>query len=195
MRNVVKDYLRRQSIHGKYKVSSYNFAEEVYENQGMEDAYSVEHTIKDKRGHRCNIMNEQLYNAIHCLSDKQKEILILEFWYDVRQTDIAKQFNVSERTIYNWKQKAFKRIQKFYDGEQRMGNKLLDYNTMYAAVHGDRSAQAELLEHYDSYINSLSTMTTEEDRQGNIVYYIDEDLKAEIQLGLLEALPKCRAMQ
>ena len=76
----------------------------------------------------------------------------------------------------------------------RVKNKKLDYHMMYAAVHGDRSAQIELLEHYDSYINSLSTMTTE-DRHGNIVYYIDEDLKAEIQLGLLEALPKCRVMQ
>ena len=50
-----------------------------------------------------------------------------------------------------------------------MDEKKLDYETAYRAVHGDHDAQMRR--------------------------YIDEDLKAAIQAGYLEALPKCRVMQ
>ena len=61
-----------------------------------------------------------------------------------------------------------------------MDEKKLDYETAYRAVHGDHDAQMKVLAYYDSYINALSTV---------------EEVKAAIQAGYLEALPKCRVMQ
>ena len=75
-----------------------------------------------------------------------------------------------------------------------MDEKKLDYETAYRAVHGDHDAQMKVLAYYDSYINALSTVE-EVDGDGNMRRYIDEDLKAAIQAGYLEALPKCRVMQ
>lgn len=75
-----------------------------------------------------------------------------------------------------------------------MSTKELDYETAYRAVHGDKEAQLEVLEYYDSYINALASVE-EVTPDGHMRNYIDEDLKATIRLGYLEALPKCRVMQ
>nr|DAH06870.1 MAG TPA: helix-turn-helix domain protein [Caudoviricetes sp.] len=75
-----------------------------------------------------------------------------------------------------------------------MKEKELDYKTVYLAVHGNKQAQEKILAYYERYINSLSTIEIE-DREGNIKSYVDEDLKAEIQAGYLEAIPKCKVIK
>ena len=68
------------------------------------------------------------------------------------------------------------------------------FDVYYAAAHGDRRAQEALLSYYDSYLNALS-MVKEEDHDGNIRTYIDEDAKAEAQIAFIEALPKCKVLK
>lgn len=72
--------------------------------------------------------------------------------------------------------------------------KELDYETVKRAVHGDKNAQMKVLDHYDSYISALATVE-EITPGGSIRCYVDETLKAEIQEGYLEALPKCKVMR
>lgn len=72
--------------------------------------------------------------------------------------------------------------------------KELSYDTAYRAVHGDHDAQMKVLEYYDSYINALATVE-EVSSDGSMRRYVDEDLKATIQTGYLEALPKCKVMK
>ena len=79
-------------------------------------------------------------------------------------------------------------------GNKIMNEKTLDYETAYRAVHGDHDAQMKVLAYYDSYINALATREKVTD-DGSMIRYIDEDLKAKIQAGYLEALPKCKAMR
>lgn len=72
--------------------------------------------------------------------------------------------------------------------------KELSYDTAYRAVHGDHDAQMKVLEYYDSYINALATVE-EVSSDGSMRRYVDEGLKATIQTGYLEALPKCKVMK
>ncbi|MDO4301939.1 MAG: helix-turn-helix domain-containing protein [Clostridia bacterium] len=75
-----------------------------------------------------------------------------------------------------------------------MENKELEYKTVCMAIHGDHEAQTELLKYYDSYINKLATVE-ETDENGNLRFRVDEDIKAEIQLKYLEAIPKCKVIE
>ena len=69
----------------------------------------------------------------------------------------------------------------------------LTYPLICDAVKGDPKAQTAILAYYDDYINSLATVeeTTED---GTTVSYIDEDIKTEIQMRLLSATKKWRAV-
>ena len=70
----------------------------------------------------------------------------------------------------------------------------LDYETVRRAIKGDYNAQTKLLNHYDGYINALSTVI-EVRSDGTERRYVDEDMKAEIQTQYLEALPKCKVIK
>ena len=70
------------------------------------------------------------------------------------------------------------------DGQEQ----LLDYETIKAAVAGERWATEKVLAHYADYINELSTVEIRQ-ANGKKKKVIDEDIRQRISLKLLEALP------
>ena len=87
----------------------------------IEDVYPSEHFILDNEKYPCLIASDWLYDAMLELPKTQRETLILEFWYGYGDQEIAAYFHVTLRTIYNWRQKAFTAIRKYYDrnGDER----------------------------------------------------------------------------
>ena len=64
----------------------------------------------------------------------------------------------------------------------------LTYEIIKAAVAGEEWATEKVIAHYDSYIEKLSTVK-EKQPDGSVRTYVDEDLKQEIALKLLEEIP------
>ena len=89
--------------------------------QEIEDVYPSEHFILDNEKYPCLIASDWLYDAMLELPKTQRETLILEFWYGYGDQEIAAYFHVTPRTIYNWRQKAFTAIRKYYErnGDER----------------------------------------------------------------------------
>lgn len=87
----------------------------------IEDVYPSEHFILDNEKYPCLIASDWLYDAMLELPKTQRETLILEFWYGYGDQEIAAYFRVTPRTIYNWRQKAFTAIRKYYErnGDER----------------------------------------------------------------------------
>ena len=87
----------------------------------IEDVYPSEHFILDNEKYPCLIASDWLYDAMLELPKTQRETLILEFWYGYGDQEIAADFHVTPRTIYNWRQKAFTAIRKYYErnGDER----------------------------------------------------------------------------
>lgn len=70
-----------------------------------------------------------------------------------------------------------------------MGRRKLTYEIISAAVKGEMEAQNQILKYYEGYLNALSTVE-EVTETGEILKYIDEDMKAELQIHLLETTKK-----
>ena len=87
----------------------------------IEDVYPSEHFILDNEKYPCLIASDWLYDAMLELPKTQRETLILEFWYGYGDQEIAAYFHVTTRTIYNWRQKSFTAIRKYYErnGDER----------------------------------------------------------------------------
>ena len=87
----------------------------------IEDVYPSEHFILDNEKYPCLIASDWLYDAMLELPKTQRETLILEFWYGYGDQESAAYFHVTPRTIYNWRQKAFTAIRKYYErnGDER----------------------------------------------------------------------------
>lgn len=70
-----------------------------------------------------------------------------------------------------------------------MGDNLLDYDTIQAAVAGETWAVEKVIEHYSDEINRLATIeTTMPDGSKKMV--VDEDMRQQLVLKLIEELPK-----
>lgn len=65
---------------------------------------------------------------------------------------------------------------------------LLDYETIKAAVAGEKWATEKIIAHYDSYIEELATVK-ERQSDGSVKIYVGEDIKQSIILKLLEEIP------
>lgn len=64
----------------------------------------------------------------------------------------------------------------------------LTYEIIKAAVAGEKWATERVLRYYDDYMTELATVK-EKQPDGSVKSYVDEDLKQEIDLKLLEEIP------
>ena len=59
--------------------------------------------------------NELLYNALLTLPDKERRVILYDFWYDLKDKEISEKPEVTVRTVYNLRQRAFKKIRTYYE--------------------------------------------------------------------------------
>ena len=69
---------------------------------------------------------------------------------------------------------------------------LLPYPVIIAATKGDPEAMKIVVQHYESYIASLS-MRKLRDERGNTYYGVDEDLRERLQAKLMRAVLNFKA--
>ena len=91
----------------------------ILETQGEREIYPSEHIIIDEKGHSCVITTEWLYQAMLLLTDKQKEVIILEFWYGMSVSNISKTLHISKRSVFERKKNAFNSIRNYYERNQK----------------------------------------------------------------------------
>ena len=91
----------------------------ILETQGEREIYPSEHIINDEKGHSCVITTEWLYQAMLLLPPKQKEVVILEFWYGMSVSNISKTLHISKRSVFERKKNAFNSIRNYYERNQK----------------------------------------------------------------------------
>ena len=112
-RNYFKDLLRAEKRRDK------NYQEEpveyILELLSREDTYPSDFFVLYVDGNSCVVESETLYKALQSLPEKQRTVLLLDFWRNFTDEEIAKRLEVTTRTVYNLRQRAYKAIRKFYE--------------------------------------------------------------------------------
>lgn len=80
-----------------------------------EDVYAADQLVLDVDGLPCALENELLYNALLSLSDKERRVILYDFWHDWKDKEISKKLEVTVRTVYYLRQRAFKKIRTYYE--------------------------------------------------------------------------------
>ena len=57
------------------------------------------------------------YKVLCSLPEKQRKVLLFDVWYAWTDREIATRMEVTTRTVYNLRQRAFKVIREFYGQE------------------------------------------------------------------------------
>ena len=67
----------------------------------------------------CIIENELLYHTLESLKENQRTVLLMDFWLGLTDEEISKRMEVTIRTVYNLRIRAFSKIRKYYEKHGR----------------------------------------------------------------------------
>ena len=112
-RNYYRDLLRAEKCRNDhYKEEPVDY---LFELLGHKDAYPSDSFVLDADGHSCVVESETLYEALKSLPEKQRKVLLLDFWHSLTDGEIAERLEVTTRTVYNLRHRAYQAIKKFYE--------------------------------------------------------------------------------
>ena len=80
-----------------------------------DDRYPSDHFVLYADELPCVVHSEILYKALCSLPEKQRKVLLFDFWGALPDGEIAVRMEVTTRTVYNLRQRAFKAIRKYYE--------------------------------------------------------------------------------
>lgn len=75
----------------------------------------MEHLILTVGGKSCVVESEILFEALKTLPAEQREVILYDFWLELKDREIAERLEVTVRTVYNLRQRAFKKIKTYYE--------------------------------------------------------------------------------
>lgn len=137
-----------------------------------------------------------LAEALHSLPEEKRETVLLYYFFDMSEREIAKFCNLSRTTVQSRRTSSMKLLKRYLrkkpmtaqiSKSEQDERGLLPYPVIIAATKGDPEAMNIVVQHYESYIASLS-MRKLRDERGNIYWGIDEDIRDRLRSRLMRAV-------
>ena len=114
-RNFVRNLQREAALRNKHYVDMP--VESFGDYLTVEESDPFDTLVLYVDGHSCVVEDETFYNALLSLPRDQRKVLLLDFWQDMNNREIAEYMGISTRTVYNLRQRAYRAIRKYYEKE------------------------------------------------------------------------------
>ena len=130
---------------------------------GVLDEYPCERFCFQVQGYTIPIRSEILANALVKLSEKKRDIILLAYFLDMTDQEIADKLDMVRYTVQRRRAKSLKELKKEMEliaVANKPGNanvSLLPFSTIEAASSGDVDAINAVLRHYERYMAALAT--------------------------------------
>ncbi|MCM1060978.1 MAG: hypothetical protein NC452_11895 [Eubacterium sp.] len=85
----------------------------------MEDKRPSEQYLIYVEDHPCIIESELLYHTLEDLKENQKNVLLMDYWLSMTDEEISKRLEVTRRTVYNLRNRAFSKVRRYYENHGR----------------------------------------------------------------------------
>ena len=164
LREEARDYERHIAWRSNHEVSLSELSEEQERQMYVLDEYPSEQTHFHVRGYDVAIENEDLANALTVLPDDKRDIVLLAYFLDMTDQEIADKLDMVRRTVQYKRAQSLKelkkwRLRKMARNLSNTAASLLPYSTIEAAASGNVDAINAVLKHYERYIAALATRT------------------------------------
>lgn len=115
IRNAGRNLKRAAENRKKHDATGDEAVEYLIEMLPHKDTYETEQLVFDVDGYPCVVESDLLYQAIQSLPDNQRRVILYDFWLDLSDKEIAIRMEVTVRTVYNLRQRAFRKIRTYYE--------------------------------------------------------------------------------
>ena len=99
LREEGRDYERQLARRREKETNFSDLPETVLSQIGEIDDYPSDHTYFDVLDYRIAVRNDQLARALASLPSKKRDVVLLAFFLDMNDSEIAEKFNVVRTTI------------------------------------------------------------------------------------------------
>ena len=99
LREESRDYERQLARILEREITFSDLSESILSRIGVMDEYPSDHTYFDVLDYRVAVRNNQLAKALASLPSKKRDVVLLAFFLDMNDAEIAEKFNVVRTTI------------------------------------------------------------------------------------------------
>lgn len=112
-RNASRNLKRAKASETKYEaVAPMQY---IFDLLSHMDTYPSDQFVLYADKFSCVVYSETLYKALQSLPDRERAVLLLDFWHGWTDEEISEHLEVTTRTVYNLRQRAFITIRNFYE--------------------------------------------------------------------------------
>ena len=123
LKNEMIDYERARSYRLKYEISFSELMQEELNRMSTMDEYIVESEIFHVLDYDVEVKDELIGEALRCLPEKKRNVILLSFFMDMTDTEIAKHMNLVRSTIHHHRISSLQALKKILEGLESEENK------------------------------------------------------------------------
>ena len=171
----VKDYDRHMKFLSDHEKSFCELPEIKVNSFAIQDDYEMDVTVFDVYGMEARVSGDELCKALKRLPEKKRNNLLMFYFLDMSDTEIAELQKISRAGAFKNRQNALNKMRELLQ-------------KIASAVDSNEKAIEKLLQFYDPYISKAS-MRPLFDSYGNVYFAIDMELKGLIREAIMLMIP------
>ena len=115
MDNERKDYMKILSRQSKREISFSDMGDYLVNQFSVVDSYSTDYQIFTWNGFTVGVENDLLSESLRSLPDRKREIILLYYFMDMNDTEIAELLKLNRSTVYRHRTSGLAFIKKFME--------------------------------------------------------------------------------
>ena len=123
LKNEMIDYEREGSYRLKHEVSFSELTQEELSRMTNTDEYIVESEVFRVLDYDVEVKDEPIGEALKYLPEKKRNVILLSFFMDMTDTEIAKHMNLVRSTIHHHRVSSLQALKKIMEGIRNDENK------------------------------------------------------------------------
>ena len=123
LKNEMIDYERERSYRLKHEVSFSELTLEELSRMTNTDEYIVESEVFRVLDYDVEVKDELIGEALKYLPEKKRNVILLSFFMDMTDTEIAKHMNLVRSTIHHHRVSSLQALKKIMEGIKNGENK------------------------------------------------------------------------
>ena len=118
VRHVVKDYQQKLKRRQEKETLFCELPEIVVENMAVLDDYETDYTIFNVCGHDIRVYDDELAEALKQLSERNRETLLMYYFLEMNNEEIAKKQNISRSGVFQNRHNSLALMKKLLKEKQ-----------------------------------------------------------------------------
>lgn len=115
LKNEAIDCLREIQKHRQREIFFSELSEKEWKQLYMEDEYDLDTCNFRVLGYDVEVKDALIAEALNLLSDKKREVVLLAYFLDMSDTEIAKLLNLRQSTIHYHRTSSLKSLKEFLE--------------------------------------------------------------------------------